>query len=142
MVTGDLIEVVAMDQQKAATVGGFVDLFPVKPDIPECRLAIIPERLVMVAGDQDHLLIMSGTAQDLLDHGVLGPAPVNAAPHAPEIDNIPHQVKMPGGMFTEEVQKTFCLAGTGSQVNVRNEYGADCGHGGNVPAEHDISVTP
>ena len=121
MVTRDLVELVAVDEQETATVGEFMHMLAGQFDVAEGGVEIAAQRLVVVAGNQHHALAVAGAAQQLLDDGVLRRRPVDAAAHGPEIDDVADQEDVIGGMFAEELEETFRLARAGAEVDVREE---------------------
>jgi hypothetical protein len=100
VVARDLVEVVAVDEQEATSVRGFVHMLVNDVDIAEGGLAVVAQCLVVVAGDEHDPLAMAGPSQHLLHHRVLRGVPVDGTAHAPEIDDVAHQVKMLRGVLT------------------------------------------
>ncbi len=98
-------------------------------DIAENGAAIIAQRLIVVAGNEDDALAVAGAAQQLLNHGILCRAPVDTAAHGPEIDDVADQEDLFGCVFAQKIEKPFGLACPGTEVDVGEENGADLDHG-------------
>jgi hypothetical protein len=128
VMTGHLVEIVAMDQQEATAVDGFMHVFTFHPDVAESGFAVIAQGLVVVARHEYHGFPMARALQDFLDHGVLGRTPVDAPAHAPEIDDVAHQEQMAGWIFTQEGEQAVGLARPCAQMEIRYEDGADGWH--------------
>jgi hypothetical protein len=125
MVAGDLVELVAMDQQEAPAIGGdMLDLVD-QLDVAEGDAGVLAQRLVMVAGHEHHPAALARPPKHLLDHGVLGRRPVDAALHGPEIDDIPHQVEVVRLVVAQEVEQAVGLASAGTQMHIGDEDGAN-----------------
>ena len=109
MVAGHLIELVAVDQQKTASVGGFMHQFVDHLDVTEDGAAVVAQRLVMIARDEHDALALPRPAQQFLDHCVLRLRPADAAAHRPEIDDVADQEGLFGGMLAQEIEETIGL---------------------------------
>jgi hypothetical protein len=129
VVAGHLVEFVAMHQQVAAAVGGGVDVFVDHLDVAEGGAVVLPQGLVVVAGDEEDLAVVAGAAQHLLHHRVLGRGPDDASAHGPEIDDVADQEEVVRRVLAQEVEQPFRLAGAGAQVDVGEEDGSDRRHG-------------
>jgi hypothetical protein len=44
---------------------------------------------------------------------------MDASTHRPEIDNVAYQIEIVAFIFTQEIQKSICLAATCAEVNIR-----------------------
>ena len=136
-----LIEDIAVDEQETPTVGQFVHQFVDHFDVAENDAAIIAQRLVVIAGDEDDALAVTGPAQQLLDDRVLGLRPVDAAAHGPEIDDVADQESLLGGIFTQEIEQLIGLAGSGTEVDVRQENGSNLGHAPTIARPNESLMT-
>ena len=72
VITGDLVEFVAMDEQEAAPVGSGVYMVVAELDIAEGGTHVLAQRLVMIPRDEHHLGALARRSQHFLHHGVLG----------------------------------------------------------------------
>jgi len=120
------VEFVAVHQEVALAVGGDVQPVALDADVAERGAVVLARRLVVVAGDEDHLHVVPGALQHLLHHRVLLLRPVDAAaPHRPEVDHVAHQEELLGVVGLEEVEQPPRLAGARAQVDVGEKDRAD-----------------
>jgi len=124
MVASHLVELIAVDQQIAASVRGDVHVVALDADVAERSADVLARRLVVVARDEYHVRILARAAQDLLHQGVLRARPVHAAPaHRPEIDDVAEQKQVLGLVGLEKFEQALGLAGARPQVHVGDEDG-------------------
>lgn len=97
VVARDLVELVAVHQQVAASVASGVDMFGYDHHVAERGADVFAHRLVVVARNEEHLFAVTGAAQQFLHEGVLLGRPVDpAAAHRPQIDDIAQQKQVFG----------------------------------------------
>ena len=118
-----------MQQQIILAVGGSVDRLLFDFDIAEADPGVFAQHLVVVAGNQHHVLAVPRPAENFLHHGVVRRRPLDAARHRPEIDDVANQVEIFRRMLAQKVDQSLSLAGTGAQMNIRNKNSANLGHG-------------
>ena len=131
----DGVELVAVDDQEAAAVGGLVDRLAEDGDPAEPVADEITKALVMIPRHQDDAGALAGLAQDLLDDVVVRLVPVPGLAHPPDVENVADQVQVVGLGVPQEVQEKVGLAAAGAQMDVGNPDGAvvpdglrDCVH--------------
>jgi len=71
MVLGDLVELVAVDQQVTPPIGRQVFVVALDADAAEHRPDVLARRFVVIAGHEHHLDAMAGALEDLLHYRVL-----------------------------------------------------------------------
>ncbi len=125
MVTGHLVEFIAVDQQVAPAVGRGMHILRFEADVAERRADVLPQGFVVIAGNEDHLLAVAGAAQDLLHHGVLRTGPVDAARHRPEVDDVADQEQVFRLVAAQEVEQPLRLAAARAEMDVGQEDGAE-----------------
>ena len=81
-------------------------------------------KLVVVAGNEDHVAALARTAQQLLHHVVMGLRPVPLAAQLPAVNDVTHQVQIVAGVGLEKLNQGLGLAAGRAQVQVRNKHGA------------------
>ena len=141
MMTRHLVELVAMDEQKAPAVRRFMNQLIDHFDIAENDAAILAQHLVVVAGNEHHPVAMPGPAQQFLDDGVLGLRPVDAPAHRPEIDDVADQIGLFSRMFAQEIEESVRLARPRAKVDIREKNGSDLGHDRKIRRPRDPEVT-
>src|SRR5665648_1129847 len=120
-VADDHVELVAMHDEIAPAVRADVNRLALDGDAAELRAAIIPHGLVVVAGNVNELGALAHFAQEFLQHVVMGLRPVDAAPDAPEVDDVTDQVDLWSVVEAQEVEKRFGLASLGPEMNIGNK---------------------
>jgi len=126
MVLGDLVELVAVDEEVALAVGGDVHVVALDLDVAEQRASVLARRLVVVARDEHHLHVVARALEDLLHEGVLRRGPVHAAPaHRPEVDDVPDQEQVLRLVGLQEIEQLVRLAGRRAEVDIGDEERAD-----------------
>jgi hypothetical protein len=135
----DLVEFVTMHKQEPTAIDCAMHPFTLDVNATEYDAKIIAQRFIVVAGDEDHFLALARASQHLLHHGVLRGAPVDAAPHCPEVDNVTNQEEPFGGVFTEEIKQALGLACACTQVDIGEKNGADAWHEQIFSAAHRYS---
>jgi hypothetical protein len=71
IVLGDLVELVAVDQQVTPPIGRDVLVVALDADVAEQSPDVLARRLVVIAGHEHHMHVMPGALEDLLHYGVL-----------------------------------------------------------------------
>ena len=123
----DAVELVAMDHQQLAAVGLGVDRLFLDLHPAEGELAVLPRRLVVVAGDVDDVGALARLAHDLLDDIVVRLRPVPPALQAPAIDNVADQVQSLALVPSQEIEQHLGLATTRAQMDIGQEDRAMAG---------------
>lgn len=118
------VELVAVQDQQAAAVGGDVDGLVLDDDAPEAAEGEVAENLVVIAGDVDDAGPLAGLAQQFLDDVVVGLVPVPGALEAPAVEDVADQVEEVGIGLLQEIEKKLGIAAAGTQVDIRNPDGA------------------
>ena len=90
-------------------------------DAAEMRAAIFAHGFVVIAGNEDQLGPLADLAQELLQHVVVGLRPVDAAPNAPEIDDVADQINAWGVVAAQKFEKGLGLTCLGPKMDVRNK---------------------
>jgi hypothetical protein len=75
----------------------------------------------VIAGNEYEFAALAHFAQKLLQNIVMGLRQLNAAPDAPEVDNVAHQVDLGRLVVAQEIEKSFGLARLGSEMDVGNK---------------------
>ena len=110
-----------MHDEIASAVGSDMDDVALNRDAAEPHAAIVAHDLVVVAGYEHEARALAGLAQELLQHIIVGLRPVDAAPDAPEIDDVADEVDARGVVAAQELEEGFGLAGLGAEMQVRDE---------------------
>ncbi|MNH11293.1 hypothetical protein D3C79_708020 [compost metagenome] len=118
VVTGDYIELVAVNHQQAPAIGGQVLGLIDQADIAQHQLGVTPQEFVVIAGDIDHLGAALAHGQQAADHVGVRLGPVHAAAQLPAIDDVADQVDLIGLIALEELRQVLGLAIARSQVHV------------------------
>src|SRR5665647_643077 len=108
------VELIAVHDEITPAVGTDMDGVALDGDAAEPHPAIVLQRLVVIAGNEDEVGSLAGLAQELLQHVVMGLWPVNAAPDAPEVDDVADEVDVGRVVATQEIEEGFGLAGLGA----------------------------
>src|SRR5262249_11249716 len=99
-------------------------------DAAESHSTIVAQRLVMITGNKHELGAFARLAQELLQHVVVRLWPVDAAPDAPEVDDVADKVDAVCVVAAQEVEEGFGLTGLRAQMQVRDEKCAVTPHAG------------
>ncbi len=118
------VELVAVQDQQAASIGGDMDGLVLDDDAPEAAEGEVAEILVVVAGDVDDTGPLAGLTQQFLDDVVVGLVPIPGAPEAPAVEDVADQIEEVGVRYLEEIEKQLGIAATGTQMDIRNPDGA------------------
>src|ERR1700730_10299294 len=122
------IEMIAMDDEVAVTIGTNMDIALGNLDAAEMSTIIAAQEFVMIARHVDHAGALARLAQQLLHHVVIGLRPVPGRTQPPAIDNVADQINGIGVMKAEEVEKKLRLASAGAEMNIGDEEGAKMPH--------------
>ena len=123
----DDVELIPVDDEKAAAVRRFVDHAVHQFDPAEAQAEIAARELVVVAGQEDDPRALADLAQQLLDHVVMGLGPIPPTSEAPAVDDVADEVDRIGIVVFQEIDQEFRLAAALSQMNVGNEQRAVSG---------------
>jgi hypothetical protein len=118
MVTRNLVELVAMQEQKAPAIGQLMYVLANQFNVTEGDPEIVAQRLVVIARNENYALATSRPLQNLLHNGVLGGSPDDAPAHGPEIDNVTDEENVLGHVAAQELQQAIGLTGSRSQMDV------------------------
>ena len=119
----DDVELIAMHDEVAPTVGADMDDVALDRDAAEFASAKIPHSFVVIARDQNELGAFAGFAQELLQHVVMALWPISATFDPPEIDDVTDEIDTGSVAIAQEVEEGIGLAGFGTEMDVRDE---DC----------------
>src|SRR5688572_4647795 len=117
----DDIELVAVHDEQAASVGRLMEVAAADFDAAEMRTEIVAQELVMVSRQIDHPRAFSGLAENCLGHVVMGLRPVPISLQPPAVDDVADQVDRLGLMMGQEVLQELCLAAAGAEMHVGDE---------------------
>ncbi|MNC39596.1 hypothetical protein D3C75_882640 [compost metagenome] len=123
VVAGDHVELVAVQDQQAAAVGGQVLGFVDQADVAQHQIRITAQALIVVAGDVDHLGAAPAHVDQPADHVGVALRPVHAAAQLPAVDDVTDQVDPLGGITLEKGIQAFGLAIAGSEMHVGDPQG-------------------
>ena len=104
---------------------GRVDVLAMHFQVAEIGTADVAQLFVVIARYVNHLRAVLGLAQDRAQYVVVDLRPVEAAPEAPDIDDIAHQEQLFHLHVAQEVQHQVGTAFAGAQVDVGDEGAAD-----------------
>ena len=122
VIARDLVELVAVDQQIAPSVGGDMHVIALDPDVAERGADVLARGLIVIAGHEHDVHALARVTQDLLHQRVLRGRPVHAAAaHRPEIDDVAEQKQVLGLVGFEKLEQPLRLAGARPQVHVGDE---------------------
>src|SRR5215468_4777267 len=107
------VEFVAMHNEIAPAIGADMDGVALDRDAAELHPAIVTQSLVMIAGNEHELSAFARLAQKLLQHVVMGLRPVDAAPDAPEVDNVADKIDAVGIVAAKEIEESVGPTGLG-----------------------------
>src|SRR5581483_278176 len=122
------VELVAVNDKVAPTVGADMDGVALDGDAAEMYPAIVAQGLVVIAGNEHEVGALAHLAQDLLQDVIMGLRPVDAAPYAPEVDDVADQIDARGIVAAKEIEEGLCLTGLGAQMQIRDEKRAITPH--------------
>ncbi len=90
-------------------------------DAAEIGAAVLSQRLVMVAGNEDDPGTLANLTQQFLQDIVVRLQPDRSAPDPPEVYDVADKVDGVGIMLPQKVKKLVGLAGPRSEVHVRDK---------------------
>ena len=145
VMAGDLVKLVAMQEQEAAPVGQRMHVLADDANVTEGDAEVVAQRFVVISGDENDPLAVPRPPQDLLHKSVLGFGPYDVAAHRPEIDDVADEEDVLRRVAAHEAKQTIGLAGTRAKVDVGEEDRADFLHGPNAARRslrrEDIPIT-
>ena len=121
----DGVELVAMDDQEVAAVGGLVDVAVGDLDAAEMRALEGAQELVVVAGDIDDARALAALAQQLLDHVIVRLRPMPGTAQPPAVDDVADQIDRIGIVIAEEIEQELRLGRLRAEMDVRDEQRAE-----------------
>ena len=125
----DQIEHVAMHDQIALAVGGYVDGVLHHFDAAEMRAVIVAQEFVVVAGNVDQPRALARLPQQLLHHIVMCLRPIPRRAQGPAVDNVADQIDRVGFVMAQKIEQFVGLAAARSQMHVGNEKRAKASRG-------------
>ncbi len=111
------VELMTMEDEKAASVGGDMDCMLLDRD-RAIRSEMTREEFVVIARDVDNPGSLPRFAQNFLDDVVVLLRPVNPAPEGPNINEVTDNVERVELVLLQEIEKRVRAAATGAQMNV------------------------
>jgi hypothetical protein len=124
-VAHDGVELVAVDDQKAAAVGGLVHRLVLDLHAAEADRHVVAQGLVVVAGNVDDVGALARLAQDLLDHIVMALRPIPGFLQAPAVDDVADQIERLGLVVLQEIEQQLGLAAACAKVDVGDPDGPE-----------------
>src|SRR5581483_8219149 len=109
---------VAVDDEEAAPVGGFMDRGFGDVDAAEMRAVIATQEFVVIAGNVDDAGALARFAQQFLYYVVMLLRPVPVGLQLPSIDDVAHQIDYVCVVIAEEIEEAFGLASPGAEMHV------------------------
>ena len=125
----DRIKNVAVDYEQKMSIQCSMFSEGFHADIAEGLRRERAEACIVVSRDKDDLHPFLSAFQQRLDDSVVGVGPVQAPPHGPEIDDIPHKVNARGVPPFEKFGKTPRPTNRSSEVYVGQKNGTSACHG-------------
>src|SRR6185437_3641365 len=89
----DTVELVAMDDEQAQSVGRLVNRFTQNLDAGTNASAIRPEEFVVIAGNETDARTVVDLAQDFLHHAAMVFVPEPATAQLPAIDDVAYEIE-------------------------------------------------
>jgi hypothetical protein len=113
------VELVAVEHQQAAAVGRVVHHLALHEDAAEGEPRELPRRVVVVAGDVDHLGALANLPEQLLHNVVVRLRPVPPLRQRPAVHDIAHEHPAVRLVVRQEVEHALGLAAAHPEVEVR-----------------------
>lgn len=112
------VELVAVQHQKAAAIGGFVK--GVRRDLhaAEVEADVFPQHFIVVAGDVNDPRALLGHLQYAAGHVVVQRRPVPAALQPPAVDDVADEIKRVAAHGLQKIQQQRRVAAGGAEVGV------------------------
>src|SRR5258707_4343653 len=123
------VENVAVNHQIAPSIDTDMDGIYHHIDAAKMRAVIIPQDLVVIAGDVNDLGALARLAQHFLHEVVVRLRPVPVGLQRPAIDDIADEIDGIGIMAAEEVQQSVGLRAAGAEVDVGDKQSAKASFG-------------
>ncbi len=124
VVAGDHVELVAVNDQKATSIGRDVLDFVDQLDVAQHQLGVTAQEFIVIAGDINDFGAALAHGQQAANHVGVCLWPVHAAAQFPAIDDVADQVHLVSLIALEKSGKVLGLAITCTQMNVGNPQGA------------------
>jgi hypothetical protein len=120
----DTVELVAVKKQQPPAVGGSVDVVQMNGKIAEPDAVVIPEDLIVVAGNVND----PGAVLCLAEYGandvIVTLGPVEPVTHIPYVDDVSDEEKIVATAVAEKVEKESSLAALEAEMDIRDENAA------------------
>ena len=123
----DAVELIAMDDEKAPPVGGFVNGIHSDLDARERQSAIIAEHLVVIAGHIDDARAVLDLGEDGVEHARVRGRPEPILLQPPAIDDVADKIERLAIIVGEEVGQKFGFTTARAQMDVGNKKARDDG---------------
>ena len=114
----DGVELVAVQDEQPAAVGGDVDRLLPDLDPAEVHAGELAEHLVMIAGNVDDAGAVLGALHHPPDDRIVTLGPVEALLHPPAVDDVADQIERVGIDMVEEVDQQPVVAAAGAEMDV------------------------
>ena len=115
------IELVAMDDEVAPSVGAVVDGVLDHLDAAEMRAVKAAQEFVVIARHVDDARALARLAQELLHHVVVRLRPVPAGLERPAVDDVADQVDRLGVVVAQEVEQRSAWQPAGAEMHIGDE---------------------
>jgi hypothetical protein len=86
---------------------------------------MVPEQFVVVAGDIDYLGSFFGFTEDFSQYVIMRLGPKYTFFHAPDINDVAHQIKVIGFGVFEKIEEVVGFAAFEAKVHVGNPNGPE-----------------
>ena len=120
-IANDHIEFVAVQNMQAFAIRCLVNGIVHDLDAAEIGAAVLSQRLVVIAGNEDDPGTLAHLTQQFLQDIVVRLQPDRPTPDPPEVYDVADQVNGVRVMLTQKVQKHVGLAGPSSEMHVRDK---------------------
>ena len=126
-----------MNDKEALAVGLGVASFASDTEVSEDRSAVIPKKLVMIAGYVNHLGAAPGFSEDCAKDIIVRMGPEQPPFHLQDINDVAHQIQKVAFKGVQKVEQAIGAAAPKSKVDVGNPDRADSwNHFPETPADY------
>ena len=136
------VELIAVDHQKLAPIGGDVDHFVRDSHLAEIKFEIVAHEFIVIAWNECDRRSFARLAQQFLNDVIVGLRPIPRPPQPPTIDHVTDEIEVLGLGIAQEIEKIFRLAAPCAQMDVGNPdrpVRPDLGlHHNRIPGFHEI----
>lgn len=91
-IADDHIKLIAMHDEKTPAIGRFMDCIAMDFDAAKIHAAIIAQRFIVIAGDENDARSLAHFPEEFLQNIIMRLRPDRAAFHTPEIDNVADKI--------------------------------------------------